>query len=432
MTASAEFSYLDPSLIVVDRPARQRRELTAIDELAESIRNIGLINPLIIQRDLTLVAGERRLTACLQIGLTSIPVRYVEDMSPLELHLIELEENVKRVDLPWADHVAAVAEYHRLLKAEHPDWTLDDTASRLGVNKSLVSKYMLVSDHMEHELVGGADKFSTALNAAQRIKERRAADTGREVAAAIEESLTLPSTDDEPRPAPAAAAPAPMPALIQTGSFLEWAPAYSGPKFNLIHCDFPYGVGVGDRSGQSARGATGSYEDTPEVYFELLRCFTDTQDRWLAESAHLIFWFSMDFYTTTRSLLVDAGWNVSAFPLIWHKSDNSGILPDPNRGPRRTYETAFFASRGDRKVVRAVANSYAGPTTRELHTSEKPRPMLTHFLRMVCDDSSRMLDPTCGSGNSVRVAYELGAASALGLELNPEYAEAARGNLANA
>lgn len=428
---TAEFDYIDPTLIVVDRPARQRRELTNIDELAASIRNIGLINPIVIQRDLTLVAGERRLTACLQLGLDPIPVRYLEDMSPLELHLVELEENVKRVDLPWPDHVRAVTEYHNLLRSDNPDWTNDDTAAKLGVDRSLVGKYLLVNEHMDNDLVGGADKFSTALNAAQRIKERRAADTGREVAAGIEAALTPPSAAPTAAPVASIEAP-PKPARIENASFIDWAPAYTGPKFNLIHCDFPYGVGVGDRSGQSARGSTGSYEDTPEVYFELLRTFTSTQDRWCAESAHLIFWFSMDFYSTTRKALIDAGWTVSAFPLIWHKSDNSGIIPDANRGPRRTYETALFASRGDRKIVRAVANSYAGPTTRELHTSEKPRPMLHHFLRMVCDDSSRLLDPTCGSGNAVRVAYELGATAAHGLEINPDFAELAVRNVEQA
>lgn len=55
--------------------------------------------------------------------------------------------------------------------------------------------------------------------------------------------------------------------------------------------------------------------------------------------------------------------------------------------------------------------------------------MLTHFLRMVVDDTTRMLDPTAGSGNAVRIASELGAAYALGLELNPEFAEVARSNL---
>lgn len=53
--------------------------------------------------------------------------------------------------------------------------------------------------------------------------------------------------------------------------------------------------------------------------------------------------------------------------------------------------------------------------------SEKPRPMLRHFFRMFVDEHSRVLDPTCGSGNALRVAHDLGAAFCLGLEKEKEF-----------
>jgi ParB/RepB/Spo0J family partition protein len=421
-----DFDYLDPALILVDRESRQRRELTGIEELAESIRNVGLINAIVIDRERNLIAGERRLTACLSIGLNPVPVRFFDDLAPLERHLIELEENVKRVDLSWSDHVAAVSEYHRLLSAEHPEWSMEKTAERLGVSRAKISQHLTVAEHMDSDLVKGADKFSTALNAATRIKERRAADAGQDIMSAITKSL-----------APVAAAPAEpekpkLAAEVFNTNFTEWVLEYQGPKFNLIHCDFPYGVGVGDKSGQSAAKITGQYSDTAEVYRELLNVFCVDTSRFVADSAHLIFWFSMGYYNETIEALTSAGWKVDPFPLIWHKSDNAGIIPDANRGPRRTYETALFASRGDRKIVRAVANSFSGPTSRELHTSEKPRPMLHHFLRMLTDESTRLLDPTAGSGNAVRVAAELGASYALGLELDSTFAAAAQANVAKA
>ena len=61
--------------------------------------------------------------------------------------------------------------------------------------------------------------------------------------------------------------------------------------------------------------------------------------------------------------------------------------------------------------------------------SEKPQSMLEHFFRMVVDDSTTMLDPTCGSGNSVAVAESLGANWATGLELNGDYVDLAKENL---
>jgi len=143
----------------------------------------------------------------------------------------------------------------------------------------------------------------------------------------------------------------------------------------------------------------------------------------------MMFWFSIDFYVKTREKIMAAGWVVDPFPLVWFKSDNTGILPDPNRGPRRVYETALFCARGDRKVVRAVGNCVAAGVTKTYHMSEKPTAVLGHFFRMLVDETTVMLDPTCGSGNAVKVAEERGADWSLGLEINPEYVEAAKQNL---
>jgi predicted RNA methylase len=52
--------------------------------------------------------------------------------------------------------------------------------------------------------------------------------------------------------------------------------------------------------------------------------------------------------------------------------------------------------------------------------------MLEHFLQMFIDSHSSFLDPTCGSGSSLRAAEHLGAQRILGLELDIDYCEAAR------
>ena len=54
-------------LIIINREARQRKELPNLDELAASIQRSGLINPIVVTEDFVLVAGERRFTACRDI-----------------------------------------------------------------------------------------------------------------------------------------------------------------------------------------------------------------------------------------------------------------------------------------------------------------------------------------------------------------------------
>ena len=153
-------------------------------------------------------------------------------------------------------------------------------------------------------------------------------------------------------------------------------------------------------------------------------------DNVVADSAHLIFWFSPKFYCDTRQQLERMGWTLTDYPLIWHKSDGAGVAPDPQRGPRNTYEMAFFGHRGDRKITAAgtKSNSFAHPGKRgeAIHVSEKPYPMIRHFLSMLCDEYSHVLDPTCGSGNALKAAEDLGASRVLGIEQMPEFYENAR------
>lgn len=416
---SGKFAVVPIDSIIVNRDERQRRELTGIEELAESIQARGLINPIVIDRDHVLVAGERRLTAHRHLGLLEITVQFIEDLPDLERRLIELEENIKRQDLPWIDYNNAIAEIHRINTELKPDWSAEDTAKAAGIQARTVFRHLTVNRNLDKDLVKDADMFSKAYNAATRIEERKAATAKRDVESLV--SKTFGKEDP--------ALKAPVNIEILHGNFHEYAASYSGEPYNLLHCDFPYGVSAGDKSGQSAAAIAGKYEDTPEVYFELLKTLCHSTSL-IADSAHLVFWFSMEYYSVTKTMLEKGGWRVYSRPLIWHKSDNTGILPDANRGPRQTYETAFFASRGDRKIVRAVANSFAAPTTREFHTSEKPREVLRHFLRMLTDETTRGLDPTAGSGNAVRVLSELGAAYALGIEQNADFAASAITNIA--
>jgi tRNA1(Val) A37 N6-methylase TrmN6 len=212
---------------------------------------------------------------------------------------------------------------------------------------------------------------------------------------------------------------------ITNADFIDWVRTYSGPRFNFLHCDFPYGINAG-RHNQGAGRALGAYDDSEDTHHRLVEALGHAMAHVVAEQAHLMFWFPIERHQTTLDALTAMGWKVVPVPLIWHKSDNTGILPDPNRSARRIYETAFMASRGDRKIVQAVGNSIGAPVTKSIHMSEKPKAVLRHFFRMFVDDSTRMLDPTCGSGNAVAVAEDMGASSVLGLEIDPEFCERAQ------
>jgi hypothetical protein len=173
------------------------------------------------------------------------------------------------------------------------------------------------------------------------------------------------------------------------------------------------------------------YDNHEEIYWDLLKGLTDNLDRIMSYSAHLVFWFNMNFYTLTVQKLRMAGLMVHDHPLIWGKSEGGGggrgVVPGTaTTYPRRLYDTALLAVRGNRPLAKSSANYYAAPTvSNKIHPSQKPESMLRFFLSMLVDETTTFLDPTCGSGGAVRAAEDLGAKAVLGIELDPNYAAVA-------
>lgn len=402
------FRTIPLSDITIIRETRQRRTLSNIDNLADSISRLGLIQPIVVTPDLILVAGERRITACKALGWDSIPAQLTTDLDSTTLHLIELEENIKREDLTWQEQHDAMMEYYRLRRESEPQISMEKVAEAIGVTRPSIVQHVLVDRYRSNPMVANAEGFATARNVAQRLHERARADEG----------ITQPLTGNV------------YTSEVLTGNFHEWVQTYSGPKFNIIHCDFPYGINQ-QTSGQAAVKTLGAYDDSPDVYWELLRTLTLELDRFCAPSAHMIFWLSTNIEIMSRTwelLKLLDGFKFDEVPLIWMKSDGKGIAPDTNRRFRRVYEVAFFGWRGDRKLRNLKDNSISAPTERERHPHEKSEVALSHFLSGIVDGNSRLFDPTCGSGSALRAGKSLGAA-VFGIERDAEFAEIARRSL---
>lgn len=419
-----QFVRLPVTSIYVNREARQRRTIDTID-LQDSIKARGVMNPIIVRRDgdtITLVAGERRLQSSINLGLPDIPVRFAEDLPPIEYEIIELEENIKRKDLTWQEKVRATARIHELHRAMNPEWTQMDTATSINSVNAVVTNHIKVAEQLADPRVAECKTMTEALALIERTESRQR-ESGlaiflRPIPAAghIEHPLVSP-----PKPAEEAD--------ILNESFLDWAPAYQGEPFNLIHCDFPYGIDVA--AGPIGRGNEHTfYDDSTGTAQQLLYCLVTNIDRLLDISGHMMFWYSdknRGEVMTWLEQIPGVFW--MPHPLIWVHAE-SGITPDYRRRPKHVYDTCLLGSR-DRYIVKVVSDVFSCPTDTSLHPSTKPEAMLTYFMSMLVDDSTHMLDPTCGSGSSIRAAEALGASRVLGLEIDPGYCKSARLKLAD-
>lgn len=420
--------------VIVKRAERQRTLIEVeSDGLLDSIKARGILNPIILDKDFNLIAGERRFTAAKEAKFETVPVRFIEELSHIEAQIIELEENIKRSDLTWQDHTRAIANLHSLYLQLDPEWTQIRTGRAVGLKEGSISMFLRVNKELSSERIAKAAGIAAAYNILSRVDERKIgdalsdiADAGNIIFSRSKEKTNDSDNNQERKPSP----PPPPPDSILNTDFNEWAKSYSGPRFNFIHCDFPYGISAFGGP-QSGRDKWNTYNDSPDVYWQLIKTFCTHIDKFMAPSSQLMFWFSFENYVQTLEMFRDLApdLNFSRFPLVWVKSDNVGVLPDPKRGPRRIYETCFIALREDRFILRAVSNAYAAPTDKAHHASTKPEPVLRHFMQMFVDESTTMFDPTCGSGSSLRAAESLGAKTVLGLEIDKEHCDNAKSAL---
>lgn len=119
-------------------PAQPRRSFSQMElqELAESIRVNGLLQPMVVRRvagGYELVAGERRLRACRMAGLRVVPV-IVSNCSEEESAVFALTENLQRQDLNMFEEAEGI---RRLMNQWHI--TQEECAARLGKSQSALA-----------------------------------------------------------------------------------------------------------------------------------------------------------------------------------------------------------------------------------------------------------------------------------------------------
>lgn len=117
-------------IIIGDR----KRELGDIQPLAKSISEIGLLNPIAILKDGTLVAGLHRLEACKLLKWTQIDV-IVVDLNQLDAELAEIDENLIRNELHWFDRDKQLARRKEIYEIKHPETKHGNTTERAEVKR---------------------------------------------------------------------------------------------------------------------------------------------------------------------------------------------------------------------------------------------------------------------------------------------------------
>jgi hypothetical protein len=304
---------------------------------------------------------------------------------------MKITENLHRIGAEdWKEEARWTEEYHALTRK-----SLREVGENLGgKTKGRISQLLTVARHLDDPRVAQCTNSLTAYYRATEIEEREKR---------IEPIISLPDDDASP---------------IIRANFAEWAATYDGPRFNALHCDFPFGI-----DSQDSRQNPADYYDSPEAYRGLCCTLREHLDKFCTPDAHIIFWCASSVikqYEAYQFLKALSGFTFDGVPLIWHKP--TGITPAHQQQPRRCYEAAFFGWRGNAKILQLRDNIRSASKSAGGHPHEKPAELLQYWFEMFVDSTTALLDPTCGGGTSLQAALACGAGRVLGLELSPDTA----------
>lgn len=229
------------------KPGRREADAEHIRELADSIKELGLLNPITVDKDNTLIAGLHRLEAAKLLDWPEIECT-VSSLEGLQAELAEIDENFVRNDLSTLEYGEILLRRKEIYEALHPETKagtaqavgmnrivgnnvdckmqttsksfINDTAEKLGVHPCTVARQIQTAKNLTpetKEIIKGTD---TKISKKAAMKLSRLKPEQQEEAAALLAAKEIKTVDEytmakqEPRKTPAAEqARQPVPAV---------------------------------------------------------------------------------------------------------------------------------------------------------------------------------------------------------------------------
>jgi site-specific DNA-methyltransferase (adenine-specific) len=398
---------------IIIPPTRFRREFDEkkLKELQASIQRIGLLNPITVEQGERLLdgseewilrAGERRLRVLQELAKQNIPFKLGDieyrggtipavnfsELSSLERLEVEVEENTLRTDFTWQERIVALAALHNLRLQHNPKQTITATASEIlgrpavGDQRTVLSDALIIEKHLDDPEVVKAPDAKSAL----KIIRKKA-----EIAHRAQLAVNFRPLDN--------------PHTLINQSAETYLPSCPAASFDVILIDPPYGINADNFGSMADTGH--SYNDSQETFEAMLKYLPNELARVSKPHAHCYIFCDLRWFAKLELHMVLAGWTTFKTPLIWDKC-GTGMLPFPEFGPRRTYESILYAWKGNRRTLVVKNDVIRVPAVKTLlHGAQKPVALYCDLLSRSANPGDRVLDCFGGSGPILVAANNL-------------------------
>lgn len=376
---------------------RAREEKGDLESMMESIKEKGILQPLVVDQKMNLLAGERRYLAAEALDMKFVPTFMYHTKGPVDPLEIELIENIERKDFTWQERAKLEKKIEDLKRKKDPKWSRRKQAALVGTALSTVNRRVqlaeamqLLPDLADHDTEDGAWK------ALKKLEER-----------VVVQEITRRVS----------------PEIIKASKWAERhymvGDAFAGMKkckaeiAHFAEVDPPYGVDLKDvKSRNKNDDNTGRYTEIDATeYVDFFRRTAIDVFRVMRKDAFAIFWFGPTWFSETRDVLRKVGFKVPDIPAIWTKG-LVGQTASPDTTFGSCYEPFWLARKGKPKLYKpGRGNVFAFPpvhSSKKIHSTEKPLALMISILDTILLPGSAIMSPFLGSGVTLRAAYRLG------------------------
>jgi ParB/RepB/Spo0J family partition protein len=418
------------SIIVEDRI---RAELGDLNSLESNMKESGLISPLAVKDNRNgtyrLLAGGRRFTILERNNVKEVPVRIFEnDLSDLEMKVIERAENFYRKDLEFYEFDKITMEIHSMqqvlkgVKFSGPGssgWSATDTAEMIGAKSPATVTEAIKRAEAREAFPELFDGCKTASDASKVLKKLDEALVKQQIAQKLESQNTDSNIHQ-------------LSKRYIVNSFFEGVKEIPDNIMHLVEIDPPYAINLINmkkKDGESQYilkeyseipsefymdgSPDGAWRGMNTVFRECYRVMT--QHSWL------VCWFAPEpWFEEMYKAINKAGFSTTRMVGIW-----TGKGPGQNMNPStrlaNSYEMFFYAWKGSPALNKAghgnEFNCPPIPAQQKTHPTERPIELMKEIYDTFAFSGSRVFIPFLGSGNGIISANQLGM-SAVGFDLS--------------
>jgi DNA modification methylase len=415
----------------INTAGRSRNEYGDIESLKLSIQQKGLIQPISVMEysepynsfKYFLLTGGRRLRAITQLGWKTISARiYPDGLNGFEIRTIELEENIKRLDITDAERIKSLKQIHDLWIEIYGEksstapgasgHSMRDTAQKLGISVGSVSMDLEIGRWLEEipELakLGNRKDIKRAIDRAKgKVKRERMLEN-------LSDDKLKESTSD-------------VEGAYIVGDFFKEVKSIQDSCIDLVEIDIDYPLEIDDNIMHVTakdNKSDGDYKSIDkEEYPKLIKDSLKEAYRILSDNSWCLVWFGMEYYDRLLKWSEEIGFKTSWYFGKWYKTDSFGHIRNPEYNLKHTMEYFLYLKKGSPRIINYHTDVFTykpdGKSSKN-HPYQKPIALMSDILQTFVEPQSRIVVPFAGSGNTL-VASKLHDCTFWGCDTSEEY-----------